>query len=97
MSEQNKKVNTKEEIIKDFERKYNNGNEISRSLTLSRLLKNDIIHVSEDVQLVVRRNRATYAIEYYWLSEKIDPNSPTLSRLNDFSFKVLKDRYEPSK
>ena len=81
-----------EAIKKEMEQKYNKGKEITKTIYLFGLKKNDIIHVSGDVQLIVRRNRNSFAIEQYWLLEKIDPNSKNLKALSANQYKVLKDR-----
>ena len=83
-----------DDIKKEMQEKLNEGKEITKNIYLFGLLKNDIIHVSEDVQLVVRRNRNSYAIEHYWLTEKINPNSKSLKSLSDNQYKVLDDRYD---
>lgn len=94
-------VSSTDKIKRTFESKHNRGIEITETIDLADLLKNDIIHVSGDVKLVVRRNRNTYEMEYFWLIEKLDINKNSLRNtsfkaLSDNRFKLTKD-YEPKK
>ncbi len=76
-------------IKKEFEKIHNKERKISKTITLNKILKNDVIHISGEVQLLIRRN-TSYKIEKYWLTEKLDINNPSIKDLSKNRYKVIK-------
>ena len=79
---------------KKLETKHNHGRTISQSIELNQLMKNDVIHLSGNAKLVIRRDRNTYKIHKYWLKGELDLRSRSLRKQSDIKYKVLKE-YAP--
>jgi len=93
---QNKPLSNTDKFKKKLENEYTRGNEITETITKEELLKNDIVHVLGEVQLVIRRNRNSYEMEYFWLPEllKLNPKalkSTPFRAMSNNRFKVIED------